>query len=126
MAGVSAGRFGPLGRAASFTRRQSDIEICGCLTMPAALPSSTETKNRPAAKRAARSVVFPSIHPACSDVNSLRSKVGVAAKLAAAEGDRDAPRFRRWKALHFREGSPPARKRLPLLVAVPANAETLP
>ena len=36
MAGVSAGRFGPLGRAAPFTRRQSDIEICGCLTMPAA------------------------------------------------------------------------------------------
>jgi hypothetical protein len=51
-----------------------------------------------------------------SDVNSLRGKVGVAARLTVAEGERDAPRFRCWKPLHFREGSPPA----------PKTAETLP
>ena len=64
MAGVSAGRFGQLGRAASFARRQFDIGIGGCLTMPAALLSTTETKNRPAANRAVKGAVFDSIHPA--------------------------------------------------------------
>ena len=84
--------------------------------MPAALPTSTETKNRPAANRAARSVVFPSIHPACSDVNSLRSKVGVAAKLTVAEGERDAPaadpreQLRRWAPSRRRKHPRPATK----------------
>jgi hypothetical protein len=41
-----------------------------------------------------------------SETDSLRGKVGVAAKLTVAEGERDSPRFRLWKAPHSREGSP--------------------
>jgi hypothetical protein len=47
-----------------------------------------------------------------SDVDALRSKVGIAAKLTVRE-DRDAPRFVKyapWKAPEPREGSPPMRQ----------------
>ena len=54
-----------------------------------------------------------------SDIDSLRAKVGVAAKLTVAEGERDAPRFRRWKPPHFREGSPPRRQTARTHVPVP-------
>jgi hypothetical protein len=42
-----------------------------------------------------------------SETEALRSTVGAAARLTVAEGDRGAPRFRRWKAMPLREGSPP-------------------
>jgi hypothetical protein len=42
-----------------------------------------------------------------SQIEALRSTVGAAARLTVAEGDRGAPRFRRWKAMPLREGSPP-------------------
>jgi hypothetical protein len=44
-----------------------------------------------------------------SATDALRTKVGIAAKLTVAEGDRGAPRFRSWKPMRLREGSPPVR-----------------
>ena len=41
-----------------------------------------------------------------SDIESLRATIETAARLTVAEGDRGAPRFRRWKAPPLREGSP--------------------
>jgi hypothetical protein len=55
-----------------------------------------------------------------SEVDSLRGKVGLIAKLTVAEGERGAPRFRSWKAPPLREGSPPVRKTAPTPVAVPS------
>jgi hypothetical protein len=42
-----------------------------------------------------------------SPTDALRTKVGIAAKLTVAEGDRGVPRFRSWKPMQLREGSPP-------------------
>ena len=39
-----------------------------------------------------------------SDVDCLRGKIGILAKLTVDEG---GPRFRRWKPMPSREGSPP-------------------
>jgi hypothetical protein len=49
-----------------------------------------------------------------SDINCLIAKIGVAAALTVAEGERDAPRFRSWKAMPSREGSVPVRKTVPV------------
>ena len=51
------------------------------------------------------------LHAYRGDVLCLRVRsIGECAKLTVAEGARDLPRFRQWKAPHFREGSPPARQ----------------
>jgi hypothetical protein len=42
-----------------------------------------------------------------SDVDAVRGKVGILARLTVAEGDRDVPRFRAWKPMRLREGSAP-------------------
>jgi hypothetical protein len=61
-----------------------------------------------------------------SDIDSLRAKVGVAAKLTVAEGARDAPRFRHWKPRHFREGSPPMLKTASARLQGPLRGEAAP
>ncbi len=57
-----------------------------------------------------------------SSTDALRTKVGIAAKLTVAEGDRGLPRFRVWKPMPLREGSPPVRFPDPAVATVPGGA----
>jgi hypothetical protein len=55
-------------------------------------------------------------------VPSLFGRLGAAAKLTIAEGDRGVPRFRLWKAVPLREGSPPIAPGRPAATSHPGAA----
>ena len=57
-----------------------------------------------------------------SATDAMRTKVGIAAKLTVAEGDRGVPRFRSWKPMRLREGSPPMRLPAPAGATIPGGA----
>jgi hypothetical protein len=57
-----------------------------------------------------------------SDIECLRAPLGAAAALTVAEGDRDPPRFRRWKPMRPREGSPPVAPNDEMAVVVTEEA----
>ena len=57
-----------------------------------------------------------------SATDAMRTKVGIAAKLTVAEGDRGVPRFRSWKPMQLREGSTPVHLPAPAGATIPGGA----